>query len=131
MSAGDAAPGPATETGAAFVIHVPAARILAAREARLIEIARNLHRAAPPGTVPEAVRRRFATGVLSEVLERAVEEEVARILAASPELNRARRVVEDLSFGDSEGLRFRLRVLPATPQPAPPARPGAAPREAG
>lgn len=131
MSAGGAGPGPATEAGAAFVIHVPAARILAAREARLIEIARNLHRAAPPGTVPEAVRRRFATGVLSEVLERAVEEEVARILAASPELSGGRRVVEDLSFGDSEGLRFRLRVLPANPQPHPPARPSPAPRQAG
>ena len=110
---------PTRNTQDLFIVEIPAEGIRAAQEARLLEIARDLNRAAPPATVPETVRRRFGPGVLAEILDRTIEAEVKRILSGSADTMGGQCVVEDLSFEEAEGLRFRLRMLPAAPQTLP------------
>lgn len=106
-----------------FAIEVPAGEILAAQESRLLEIAQNLNRMTPRQAVPDAIRQRFGAAVLSEILDRRIKAEVERILSTTPGATGGRAAVQELSFQEGEGLRFRVRVTPPSPQPPPAAQP--------
>ena len=117
---------PPADAGQVFAIAIPAEKILSQRDARLLEIARNLNRAAQATTVPEAIRRRFGRGVLSEILERTITAEVERILSVAARRAGGKVAVEGLSFQEAEGLKFQVRVTPPVQQPplaVPPMRP--------
>ena len=118
---------PAEDPWRRFEVELPAASILAAREARLLEIARNLARASPPNAVSDKVRRRFAGGVMSEILDWSIQEQVRGVVAGLAEHAVGAVAVEDVTFDEVLGLRFRLRcevrtkvLSPPTTVPTPP-----------
>lgn len=97
-----------------FEVRVPGARIIAARDARLLEIARNLNRALPPDVIPETIRERFGSAVLAEVMEAAAKEAAARALALHRGGGQHGAAIEALEFDEVRGMRLRIRAPEAS-----------------